>query len=73
MDATEEQLEFPVIYAAARDDLTRYDANDGNMDFKPLYDTILKEVPNHKVLMKMVYNFKYLLLTMIILLENRNC
>ena len=44
MDATEEQLEFPVIYAAARDGLARYDANDGNMDFKPLYDTILKEV-----------------------------
>ena len=45
MDATEEQLEFPVIYAAARDGVARYDANDGNMDFKPLYDTILKEVP----------------------------
>ncbi len=45
MDATEEQLEFPVIYAAARDGLARYDVNDGNMDFKPLYDTILKEVP----------------------------
>ncbi len=26
-------------------DVARYDANDGNMDFKPLYDTILKEVP----------------------------
>ena len=45
MDATEEQLDFPVIYAAARDGLARYDATDGNMDFKPLYDTILKEVP----------------------------
>ncbi|MGJ0299181.1 translational GTPase TypA [Aliarcobacter cryaerophilus] len=45
MDATEEQLEFPVIYAAARDGVARYDANDGNTDFKPLYDTILKEVP----------------------------
>ncbi len=33
MDATEEQLEFPVIYAAARDGVARYDANDGNMDF----------------------------------------
>ncbi|MGJ0309951.1 translational GTPase TypA [Aliarcobacter cryaerophilus] len=48
MDATEEQLEFPVIYAAARDGVARYDANDGNMDFKPLYDTILKEVPKPK-------------------------
>lgn len=45
MDATEEQLEFPVIYAAARDGYARYDVNDSNMDLKPLFDTILKEVP----------------------------
>ncbi len=45
MDATEEQLEFPVIYAAARDGYARYDANDSNMDLKPLFETILKEVP----------------------------
>ena len=45
MDATEEQLEFPVIYAAARDGYARFDANDGNMDLKPLFETILKEVP----------------------------
>jgi len=45
MDATEEQLEFPVIYAAARDGYARYDLNDENMDLKPLFETILKEVP----------------------------
>lgn len=45
MDATEEQLEFPVIYAAARDGYARYDVNDSNMDLKPLFETILKEVP----------------------------
>jgi len=45
MDATEEQLDFPVIYASARNGYARYNPDDGNMDFKPLYETILKEVP----------------------------
>jgi len=45
MDATEEQLDFPVIYAAARDGYARYDLNDENIDLKPLFETILKEVP----------------------------
>ena len=45
MDATEEQLEFPVIYAAARDGYARYEVEDGNMDLKPLFETILSHVP----------------------------
>jgi len=45
MDATEEQLDFPVIYAAARDGYARYDLKDENIDLKPLFETILKEVP----------------------------
>ncbi|MDX4025081.1 translational GTPase TypA [Aliarcobacter skirrowii] len=48
MDATEEQLDFPVIYAAARSGFARYNPTDDNMDFKPLYETILKEVPKPK-------------------------
>ncbi|MDX9795749.1 MAG: GTP-binding protein, partial [Arcobacteraceae bacterium] len=45
MDATEEQLEFPVIYAAARDGYAKYDLADENKDLTPLFETILKEVP----------------------------
>ncbi len=45
MDASEEQLEFPVIYAAARDGYARFEPNDGNMDLKPLFSTILEHVP----------------------------
>lgn len=48
MDASEEQLDFPVIYAAARSGFARYSPDDENMDFKPLYETILKEVPKPK-------------------------
>ncbi len=45
MDANEEQLDFPVIYAAARDGYARYEADDDNMDLKPLFKTILEHVP----------------------------
>ncbi|RXJ93633.1 translational GTPase TypA [Malaciobacter molluscorum] len=45
MDATEEQLEFPVIYAAARDGYAIYNLEDEKNDLKPLFETILKEVP----------------------------
>ncbi|RXJ97939.1 translational GTPase TypA [Arcobacter sp. CECT 8986] len=45
MDATEEQLEFPVVYAAAKDGYAILDLEDEKKDVKPLLETILKEVP----------------------------
>ncbi len=45
LDATEEQLEFPVVYAAARDGYAKYDMEDANENLIPLFDTILKHVP----------------------------
>ena len=45
MGATEEQLEFPVIYAAARDGYAKIALEDENKDLTPLFDMILKEVP----------------------------
>ena len=45
LGATDEQLDFPVIYASAVNGYSRYDYNDGNMDMIPLLDTILKEIP----------------------------
>uniref|UniRef100_UPI004048E8B6 EF-Tu/IF-2/RF-3 family GTPase n=1 Tax=Aliarcobacter sp. TaxID=2321116 RepID=UPI004048E8B6 len=45
MDATEEQLEFPVVYAAARDGYAKLDLADENKDLTPLFQTILNEVP----------------------------
>jgi GTP-binding protein len=45
MDATEEQLEFPVVYAAARDGYAKMDLSDENKDLTPLFETILSEVP----------------------------
>jgi len=48
MDATEEQLEFPVIYAAARDGYAMHELEDEKKSLTPLFETILNEVPKPK-------------------------
>ena len=45
LNASDEQLDFPVIYTSAMNGYARYEADDGNMNMIPLLDTILKEVP----------------------------
>ncbi|MDO4289881.1 MAG: translational GTPase TypA [Eggerthellaceae bacterium] len=45
LGASDEQLDFPVIYASAVNGYARLDPNDGNMDMVPLLDAILEEVP----------------------------
>ncbi len=49
LGATDEQLDFPVVYASAVNGYARLDPNDGNMDMVPLLDTILSEVPAPEV------------------------
>ena len=48
MDATDEQQDFPVVYAAARDGYAKIDLDDENKDLEPLFETILAEVPEPK-------------------------
>jgi GTP-binding protein len=45
LNATDEQLDFPVIYTSAVNGYARYEYDDGNMDMIPLLDTIIKEIP----------------------------
>lgn len=45
LDANDEQLEFPVIYAAAKNGYAKYDLNDESADMKPLFETIISHVP----------------------------
>jgi GTP-binding protein len=40
-----DQLDFPVIYAIARDGVARYAPEDDNADLVPLFETILAHVP----------------------------
>jgi len=48
MGANEEQLEFPVVYAAARDGYAKLSLDDANENLTPLFETILSEVPKPK-------------------------
>jgi GTP-binding protein len=45
LDATEEQLEFPVLYANAKAGLARSDANGTGEDLRPLFEAILAHIP----------------------------
>ena len=45
LGATDEQMEFPVIYASGRDGIASLDANVRGTDLKPLFDAVLKHVP----------------------------
>jgi GTP-binding protein len=45
MGADEDQLDFPVVYAAARDGYAKINLEDENVDLKPLFQTILNKVP----------------------------
>ena len=45
LGATDEQLDFPVLYASAKLGYARRELEDTNTDVKPLLDTILEKVP----------------------------
>lgn len=45
LDATEEQLEFPLIYAIGRDGIAKKELNDESENLHVLMDTIINEVP----------------------------
>jgi len=44
LNADESQLDFPVIYASAKEGIARYELDDTNIDLKPLFETIIKHV-----------------------------
>ena len=45
LDATEEQLEFPVLYAIGREAVAMRQLDDERVDLRPLFETMLEEVP----------------------------
>src|SRR6187399_3215657 len=48
LDATEEQIEFPVLYTNARDGVASGDAAVRGTDLRPLFDAIVEHVPPPK-------------------------
>lgn len=46
LDANEEQLDFPIIYAAAREGYAKLKLEDESKNLEPLFDMIIKHVPS---------------------------
>jgi len=64
LDATEDQLDFPVIYTNAKAGVAKVSEEDSSSDLRPLFDTILKNIPAPKgnadaVLQLLVANLDY--------------
>ena len=48
LDATEEQLEFPVLYTSARAGTSSLSASETGRDLRPLFDAVVEHVPPPK-------------------------
>ena len=44
LDATDEQIEFPILYTNAKEGIAHLDLDDGSNSLKPLFDTILSQI-----------------------------
>jgi GTP-binding protein len=49
LKATDEQLDFPIVYASAKNGFAVRDLQEGNQDMAPLFDVIVKDVPPPKI------------------------
>ena len=48
LDASDEQLDFKVVYASGKNGFAKLSLDDENIDMKPLFDTIIETVPEPK-------------------------
>jgi GTP-binding protein len=64
LDATEDQLDFPVLYTVAKTGVAKSSLEDPSTDLRPLFDAILERIPApagdpHGVLQILVANLDY--------------
>ena len=45
LEATDEQLDFPIVFCISRQGIAKYNLEDQSADLSPLFETILKHVP----------------------------
>jgi GTP-binding protein len=48
LDATDEQIEFPILYSVSRDGVAKQSLTDESSNLKPLFDQIVKTIPPPK-------------------------
>ncbi|MFN7923932.1 MAG: translational GTPase TypA [Bryobacteraceae bacterium] len=64
LDATEDQLDFPIVYTNGKAGIAKYKPEDESADLRPLFDTIIKHIPGPEgdpaaVLQLLVANLDY--------------
>src|SRR5918999_1456668 len=52
LDATDEQIEFPILYAISRDGVAKNKLDDSSSNLKPLFDQIIETIPAPQALRK---------------------
>src|SRR5713101_8054140 len=45
LDATDDQIEFPILYAVSREGIARKQLTDVSVDLRPLFDQIVEAIP----------------------------
>ncbi|HEX8128030.1 MAG TPA: translational GTPase TypA [Pyrinomonadaceae bacterium] len=50
LDATDEQIEFPILYAVSRDGVAKKQLTDESSDLRPLFDQIVETIPAPRAL-----------------------
>lgn len=45
LDASDEQIDFPVLYAIGKQGIAQHELDGAGTDLKPLFDTIISEIP----------------------------
>src|SRR5437870_6766298 len=45
LDATDDQIEFPILYAVSRDGIAKKQLTDESRDLRPLFDQIVETIP----------------------------
>jgi GTP-binding protein len=45
LDATEEQIDFPILYSISREGVAKKELTDDSRDLRPLFDEIVKTIP----------------------------
>ena len=50
LDATEEQIDFPILYSISRDGVAKAELNEDSEDLRPLFDEIVRTIPSPKEL-----------------------
>lgn len=51
LNASDDQLDFPILYGIAKDGIVRYEMDDTNNDIEPLFETIVKHAEPYPNLM----------------------